>query len=250
MPQCHNSSVLERLQGWWLPHLPGQSVSVHHRYFWDETFPKIQRELLQKRDVLSFGESILNYTDVTGEINIIANGKLRQAGRATAQGHHGQWQSRKGNSSPNDFLHTNRKHKSRSCWKMAGWELGKKLITVHHPKAELKHNAMYRKRAHIPWKKNSTGVTHAQPPPPLILWDDHFLSSHIYLESDNSLPLVSCWSLSSIVQDWHYSTGNQWEVQRLERCVSHSGPPLRLEVRPRAELHPWELKVGEQRETD
>lgn len=49
-----------------------------------------------------------------GEINIIPKGKLRQAGRAPAQGHHGQWQSRKGNSSPNDFLNANRKHESTS----------------------------------------------------------------------------------------------------------------------------------------
>lgn len=109
---------------------PGMVIPPSPWAAWDETFPNTQRELLQKRDVLSFGELILNYMDATGEINIIAKGKLRQAGRAPAQGHHSQWQSRKGDSSPNDFLHTNRKHKSTSRWKMAGWELGKKLITV------------------------------------------------------------------------------------------------------------------------
>lgn len=69
---------------------------------------------LKKRDVFHFWESILNYKDAMGEINIIPKGKLRQAGRAPAQGHHGQWQSRKGNSSPNDFLNANRKHESTS----------------------------------------------------------------------------------------------------------------------------------------
>ena len=101
--------------------------------------------------------------------------------------------------------------------------------------------------------KKSTGVIHAQPPPPLRLWDDRFLHSHIYLESNNSLPLASCWSLSSIVQDLHYSTGNRWQVQRLERCISHSAPPSLacsgLEVGPSTQLHPWELReVGEQRQ--
>lgn len=91
--------------------------------------------------------------------------------------------------------------------------------------------------------------------PSLKMWDDHFLRSHIYLESDNSLPIVSCWSLSSIVQDLHYSTGNQWEVQWLERCVSHSDLPLLtcsgLEIRPSTQLHPWELReVREQRQRD
>lgn len=94
--------------------------------------------------------------------------------------------------------------------------------------------------------KKSTGVIHAQPLPPLRPWDDHFLHSHIYLESDNSLPQASCWSLSSIVQDLHYSTGNQWEVQWLERCVSHSDPPLLshlgLEVGHGTQLCPWELR--------
>lgn len=81
------------------------------------------------------------------------------------------------------------------------------------PEVELKHNAIYIGKGLISLGKKSTGIIHAQLPPPLILWDDHFLHSHIYLESDNSLPLVSCWSLSSIVQDVHYSTGNQQEVQ-------------------------------------
>lgn len=99
--------------------------------------------------------------------------------------------------------------------------------------------------------KKSTEVIHAQPPPPLRLWDDHFPHSHIYLESDNSLLQASCWRLSSIVQDLHYSTGNQWEVQWLERCVSHLDPPslahLGLEVGHGTQQWPWELReLGKQ----
>lgn len=94
--------------------------------------------------------------------------------------------------------------------------------------------------------KKSTGVIHVQPTPHLKLCGDHFLHSHIYLESDNSLLLVSCWILSSIVQDFHYSTGNQWEVQWLERCVSRSDPPLLahsgLKVGPSTRLCPCELR--------
>ena len=44
VPQCHISTFLEHLQGWWLHHLPGQPVPLHHHSFWEEIFPNSQSE--------------------------------------------------------------------------------------------------------------------------------------------------------------------------------------------------------------
>ena len=35
VPQCHISTFLEYLQGWWLHHFPGQPIPVPHHSFWE-----------------------------------------------------------------------------------------------------------------------------------------------------------------------------------------------------------------------
>jgi len=44
VPQCLISTVPAHLEGWWLHHLPGQPVPMHHHSSWEEMFPNIQPE--------------------------------------------------------------------------------------------------------------------------------------------------------------------------------------------------------------
>ena len=44
VPQCHKNTFPEHLQGWWLNHLPGQTVSMPDHSFGENIFPNIQLE--------------------------------------------------------------------------------------------------------------------------------------------------------------------------------------------------------------
>jgi len=46
----HIYTFLERLQGWWLHHLPGQPVPILHHSLWEYIFPNIQHS----RALMSF----------------------------------------------------------------------------------------------------------------------------------------------------------------------------------------------------
>jgi len=55
VPQCHISTVLKPLQGWWLHHHPGQAVPMHYHSFGAAVFHNIQHHVVLRTQWLIAG---------------------------------------------------------------------------------------------------------------------------------------------------------------------------------------------------